>query len=124
MTLSDGLHLHKDTYVCVVTTSHLQDEVAPPGSFDGFRYYKKGLEAGTKRYQYSSTDSDHMHLGHGRYACPGRFIASTEIKMVLARILLSYDLKFPEGQGRPENRTVLELSFQDPAGRIMLRQRV
>lgn len=125
ITLSDGLQLPKGTYICVVTTSHLQDDIAPPGpnNFDGFRYHKKALETGSGRHQYSSTDGDHIHFGHGRYACPGRFAASVEIKIILARILLHYDMKFPEGQGRPKNMTVLELSFQDPAGRIMFKQR-
>ena len=43
--------------------------------------------------------------------------------MVLARLLLHYDMTFPAGQGRPVNLTVLELSFQDPKGRLMLRKR-
>ena len=125
ITLSDGIKLPKDGYICVVTESRLQDDIAPPGTFDGFRYIKKSLEPGARasRIQYSSTDSDHIHFGHGRYACPGRFVASLEIKMVLARILLDYDIKFPDGQGRPGNMTVLELSFQDPRGRVMLRKR-
>lgn len=121
--LSDGLELPKDTYICVVTISHLQDEISPPGDFDGFRYYNKPQASGNDHYQYSSTDSEHIHFGHGRYACPGRFVASTEMKIILSRILLNYDMEFPSGQGRPGNMTVLELSFQDPAGRIMLKQR-
>lgn len=121
--LSDGLVLPKDTYICVVTTSHLQDDISPPGKFDGFRYYKKTQASGTDQYQYSSTDSEHIHFGHGRYACPGRFVASTEMKIILSRILLNYYMKFPRRQGRPGNMTILELSFQDPAGRIMLKQK-
>ena len=121
--LSDGLALPKGTYICVVTTSHLQDEISPPGEFDGFRYYKMTQVSGNDQYQYSSTDSEHIHFGHGRYACPGRFVASTEMKIILSRILLNYDMKFPRGQGRPGNMTILELSFQDPAGRIMLKHR-
>ena len=121
--LSDGLVLPKDTYICVVTTSNLQDEISAPGDFDGFRYYKKAPASGSDLYQYSSTDSEHIHFGHGRYACPGRFVASTEIKIILSRMLLDYNMKFPTGQGRPRNMTVLELGFQDPVGRIMLKQR-
>lgn len=121
--LSDGLILPKDTYICIATTSHLQTPISPPNSFDGFRYYKKTQASANDQHQYTTTDSDHLHFGHGRYACPGRFVASTEMKVILSRILLNYDMKFPRGQGRPENMTVLELSFQDPAGRIMLKAR-
>ena len=45
------------------------------------------------------------------------------MKIVLSRILLNYEMKFPKGQGRPRNMKILELSFQDPAGRIMLKRR-
>lgn len=38
-----------------------------------------------------------MHFGYGRHSCPGRFFAANEIKLILARILLEYDLKMPEG---------------------------
>ena len=122
--LSDGLTLPKNTYICIATTTHLQPPISPPpASFDGFRYYKQTQASGNDQYQYATTDSDHLHFGHGRYACPGRFVAATEMKIILSRILLSYNMKFPRGQGRPGNMTVLELGFQDPAGRIMLRAR-
>jgi cytochrome P450 len=41
---------------------------------------------------------ENMGFGYGRHACPGRFFAATEIKLIVARILLDYDLKLPEGQ--------------------------
>jgi ent-kaurene oxidase len=110
----------------VPSTSHLQDDIAPPGhgSFDGFRYYKKRLDPGyTVRYQYASTDKSHIHFGHGKYACPGRLVASNEIKMFIGMMLMKYDFKFPEEQTRPLDKTILELSFQDPDARIMIKER-
>jgi cytochrome P450 len=41
---------------------------------------------------------ENMGFGYGRHACPGRFFAATEIKLIVARILLDYDFKLPEGQ--------------------------
>ncbi len=38
-----------------------------------------------------------MPFGFGRHACPGRFFAANEIKLVLAQLLLNYDMKLPEG---------------------------
>ncbi|KAK1499410.1 ent-kaurene oxidase [Colletotrichum cuscutae] len=38
-----------------------------------------------------------MAFGFGRHACPGRFFAATEIKMLIARLLLEYDIRMPEG---------------------------
>lgn len=53
-------------------------------------------------YIYSQhTDHDHLfRLGHGRHACPGRFYAAAELKVVLAEILSTYDIKLCEGYSR------------------------
>jgi cytochrome P450 len=44
-----------------------------------------------------------LNFGHGNHACPGRFFASNEIKVVLIELLRSWEWKFLEGMGRPEN---------------------
>ncbi|KAF4635644.1 hypothetical protein G7Y89_g2444 [Cudoniella acicularis] len=126
ITLSDGLVLPKGAYICVVNSPHIQvDDGTDPTVFDGLRYYKKTLaQASSSRYQYSSTDASHISFGHGRYACPGRFVASVELKMVLVHMLLNYDLKFTEGKrSRPKNLQFLELGFQDPSVRVLIQER-
>lgn len=35
--------------------------------------------------------------GYGRHACPGRFLANNELKMILAHALINYDWKLPDG---------------------------
>jgi cytochrome P450 len=32
-------------------------------------------------------------FGHGRHACPGRFFAATEMKLLVAYIMMNYDVK-------------------------------
>lgn len=125
LTLSDGLHLPRNTYVCVPTTSHLDTDIASPGSFDGYRYLPSSSEPLSHRPQHFTTTSpSHLHFGHGRYACPGRYFASAEIKAVVARIVMGWDMKFPEKQGgRPRNLTILEISYQDPEARVMVKER-
>ena len=118
--------LPKGAYVCVVNSSHIEvDDGTDPSVFDGLRYYKKvQTQASNPRYQYSSTDNSHIAFGHGRYACPGRLVAAVEIKMVLVHMLLNYDMKFIGGKNsRPKNLQFLELEFQDPSGRILIRER-
>ncbi|KAL8978512.1 MAG: hypothetical protein Q9177_006383, partial [Variospora cf. flavescens] len=67
LTLSSGLHLPQNTYICVPTTSHLDTDVtSTPGTFDGFRYLERSHE------KFTTTSPTHLHFGHGRYACPGR----------------------------------------------------
>lgn len=69
--------------------------------FDGFRHYRERKNAGTPgaqaRTQFVAANEDNMVFGYGRHACPGRFFAANEIKMILARLLLDYDIGMPGG---------------------------
>lgn len=100
-------------------------EVTPnPHTFDGFRAYRERQKPGeTNRHQFATTDRNNLHFGHGKYACPGRFFASNEVKMILAHLLLKYDIKFPEGQGRPENISAHEYIFPNPMGVVEFKER-
>lgn len=51
-----------------------------------------------------TTSDTFLPFGHGRHACPGRFFASTQIKMLLAYIIMNYDIE-PKA-ARPANRCV------------------
>lgn len=45
-----------------------------------------------------------MTVGHGLHACPGRFFASNEIKLLLSHLILNYDIKLKDGEtARPPN---------------------
>ncbi len=50
-----------------------------------------------EQYQFVTVTKDFMAFGYGRHACPGRFFAANEIKLILANILLNYDIKMPNG---------------------------
>ena len=64
-------------------------------------------------------------FGHGKYACPGRFFASLEVKIVLAHIIRWYDLKLVDGAaGRPENIYFADANIPDAKQAIMFRRRV
>ena len=69
------------------------------------------------------TDSRNMAFGYGKYACPGRFYASNEMKLVLAHLLLRYDIKLPDGHGRPKNFTFDSDMFPDPRARLLIKRR-
>ncbi|KAJ0272939.1 hypothetical protein COL940_010168 [Colletotrichum noveboracense] len=72
---------------------------------------------------FVSTSPDYLPFGHGRHACPGRFLVDFELKMIVAHILKHYDLEFPaEYEGRrPMNRQVAEL--QTPPKNVKMRVR-
>ena len=51
----------------------------------------------------TTNNTDQLHWGVGTHACPGRFFASYVIKLLLAEILLAYDIKLPPGTERPKS---------------------
>lgn len=108
ITLSNGFHIPAGTIVQCNT--NILDESPPdwgdPHAFDGFRFYKLRNRSpeDINRFQFASPTYDSMQFGFGRDACPGRFFASNQIKIILAYILSHYDIKFEDGVvGRPKN---------------------
>lgn len=80
---------------------YLDDKFYPSSkTFDGFRSYKlrgSGKAQDIARNQFVTSNETNLTFGYGNHACPGRFFAANEIKMVLVRLLLQYDIKMPEG---------------------------
>lgn len=73
-----------------------------PERFDGFRFSKLRTKPGNEqKYQHSTTGADNINFGHGIWACPGRFFASAEIKVIMAYLLVDYDLKLVPGTNKP-----------------------
>ncbi|KAF7513037.1 hypothetical protein GJ744_011303 [Endocarpon pusillum] len=68
-----------------------------PNEFDGFRFERLRAENGKEQmFQSVQTANDHLVYGHGTQACPGRFFAAHEVKVLVARILLHYDIKLKD----------------------------
>ncbi|GJC87714.1 cytochrome P450 monooxygenase ATR2 [Colletotrichum liriopes] len=105
-----------------------------PEVFDHLRYYKlrqsKGLHAaGTKaaevvaNSQFVSVSESSLNFGYGRHACPGRFFAVNEMKMIMANILLHYEVKNPDGMTeRHKNVRSGAQLVPDPTKKIMIRK--
>ncbi|KAI9568081.1 hypothetical protein HD554DRAFT_2102827 [Boletus coccyginus] len=76
---------------------------------------------GTK-HQLPSTSLEYLPFGHGRHACPGRFFAASELKSMLAHVVMSYDIKPEDDKTRSKGlRAGLRVS-PDPAAKIMFRR--
>ncbi|TVY49722.1 Cytochrome P450 monooxygenase [Lachnellula occidentalis] len=102
--LSGGHIIPSGTQTSLPAFDQLND-VPNPDVFDGFRYYRMRKESpeNENKYQYVESGKKNLYWGYGRHACCGRFFASDEIKCLLVCVLRGYDLKLPEGMGRPEN---------------------
>ncbi|EUC31121.1 hypothetical protein COCCADRAFT_102149 [Bipolaris zeicola 26-R-13] len=82
-------------------------------------------KAGYHKNSFVTTSPDYLPFGHGRHACPGRFLVDFELKMTMAYILKHYDLELPaEYNGRrPPNRQIAELTAPPKRAKIMVRRR-
>lgn len=73
-------------------------------------------------WQFVTTSMDHIGFGHGQHACPGRFFASNETKIILCYLLLRYDFKLMPGMERPENMWAAAECMPNIGSRIMIRR--
>jgi len=74
-------------------------DMKPPTEFDGLRFYRlRAMEGKENRHQFVTTASDSLNFGHGNHACPGRFFASNEIKVILIELLMFYDFRMAGGE--------------------------
>ena len=102
MTLSTGHRLPKGTRfafparaVQMSTRSQaFSPEYKPPHEFDGFRFYRLRKMAGKQnRHLFVTVSQESLTWGYGNHACPGRFFADSELKVILIELLRKWDMR-------------------------------
>jgi cytochrome P450 len=112
ITLSNGQVLPAGVNIEVPAYTVGQDEETFPDAerFDGLRFYRMREQSETfnkpggggagstaveaaAHNQFVSVSQNSLTFGYGRHACPGRFFAANEIKMIMARLVLMYDIR-------------------------------
>ncbi|CAD6501468.1 BgTH12-01720 [Blumeria graminis f. sp. triticale] len=107
------------------------EHTKPLNEFDGLRFYNlRHIPGNENRHLFVSTSPDSLSFGYGNHACPGRFFASNEIKVILIEVLTHWDLRLPndakvEGGAwrRPKNFYKEYLCFPDISAKIEMRRR-
>ncbi|KAH9919404.1 cytochrome P450 [Fomitopsis serialis] len=105
-TLSDGTFLPAGTVVAGAASATHRDarSYENPDVFDPFRFSDMRNEDDARiKHQFVSTSPEYVAFGGGKHACPGRFFAVNELKVMMVYTLLHYDVKFEDGQPRPDN---------------------
>lgn len=76
-------------------------------------------------YQNARVHADERGVtkGHGRHACPGRFLASSELKVALAHMLLKYDWELDETDKMPKFFDNETAHMTSPMVKLMIRRR-
>jgi cytochrome P450 len=71
-----------------------------PETFKPFRFSKlreaadqQGLKSKQTQQAWTATSKTYTTFGAGRHACPGRFFASTTVKVFLAYMFMNYDIE-------------------------------
>lgn len=125
ITLSDGEVLPAGARI-MVSDDKVHDPASfpEPAKFNVARFLRLREQPGEEnRHQFVTTTSDHMGFGHGQHACPGRFFASNEIKILLCFLLLKYDLRRAGGQTKPTHMSFENAKFTDPSLQVEIRRR-
>ncbi|KAI1482955.1 ent-kaurene oxidase [Daldinia eschscholtzii] len=148
--LSDGTHLPAGTNLLAPMAGVAVDPryYPDPEVFDGLRFWKlrqhqrssssssssfssspgptiadEHTSNANGRWQFTSIGDTAMNFGLGKHACPGRFFAGCEIKMVLAYLLLHYDIKLRDGEGRPVPNMFMMTKSPSMTAEVLFRRR-
>lgn len=125
ITLSDGEILPAGARI-MVSDDKVNDPTSfpEPAKFDVARFQRLREQPGEEnRHQFVTTTSDHMGFGHGQHACPGRFFASNEIKILLCFLLLRYDLRLAGDRSNPTHMMFENAQFSNPSLKVEIRRR-
>ncbi|KAI0196452.1 cytochrome P450 [Astrocystis sublimbata] len=127
VTFKDGLTVPKGALIGFVAVhNQIDPEIAPnPEVFDPMRSYRRRMVNAEERQKYMAgqPSKENFAFGYGAQACPGRNYAVAVLKMVLSRIIMDYEFKFPEGQTGPTKYHLMEFIIPDPRARLMMRKR-
>ncbi|KAI5781918.1 cytochrome P450 [Geopyxis carbonaria] len=119
VTLADGTTLPVGQWVVAPAWAH--NRASHGVEYDAFRHEDSR----------SRTGAD-ISFWMGRQACPGRFFAQMELKILLAWVLVNYDFGFDDGdgsilqgkgQGRPRNRFFSFSCLPDVGRKMVLRKK-
>jgi len=102
-TFSTGVHLPYGATILGVTAAAASRDpeiFENPDEFDGYRFQR--LRNSVDRNQHAFSGTSTLHWGLGKHTCPGRFFASAEIKLLLAKIVMKYDVRTKDGR-RPDD---------------------
>ncbi|OAL27837.1 TBC domain-containing protein C4G8.04 [Fonsecaea nubica] len=99
-----------------------------PNQFDPWRFVKlrqaEKDRSNEGKWQFVATSPNSLGFGHGTHACPGRFFASNEMRLILGNLLLRYDFKFPPGKTRPESLYGETTISPNPSTKVLIKARV
>jgi cytochrome P450 len=99
-TTRSGVHIPKGNIVAVPGKNIATDESFYPDAdaYKPFRFAEKRKDEEVEyvkraRQAASITSAEYLAFGHGKHACPGRFFAASEMKLILGYMVMNYDIE-------------------------------
>ena len=127
ITTPEGLHIPFGAHVAVSVLGIHNDEnhYTNPATYDPLRFVRErdGIEVPLQKARFAmvSTSAEYQAFGHGRHACPGRFFAADELKLLLAYVLLNYEIE--SLVERPRERHFANMSLPPVQATIKVKRR-
>ena len=139
-TFADGTFIPKGTNITIsVDRAHMNPDIyLEPEKFDPFRFVKMKAEVALndsrqdtmpsfrspeKKFDMVSTSCYSLGFGHGRHACPGRYFATSELKLMLAHVVMNYDIKLEKEGVKPEDLWIATARVPNPTTEVLFRRR-
>lgn len=129
VTTPDGVHLPQDTMISILQRAPSLDAThfSNPTKYDPFRFSRRARSERTF-FPPSLVDiSDtNRSFGLGKHACPGRFLVDFELKMIVAYLLLNYDVRLAEEHSgvRPPPVCMFGAAFPPGNAKIEIKRRL
>ncbi|KAK1658041.1 P450 monooxygenase [Colletotrichum godetiae] len=124
VTFSNGTFIPKGELVAVAADRMNNPNIwEEPEKYDPYRFMRMRQDPEKAASALlENTSADHVGFGWNPRACPGRFFAAKEVKILLAHLLIQYDFKPVPG----DNLELFRHSFSvriHPNTRLMVRRR-
>jgi cytochrome P450 len=71
----------------------------PPNEFDGFRFYRlRKMPGKENKHLFVTSSPESLTWGYGNHACPGRFFADYELKVLLIELLRKWEFRVADAK--------------------------
>ncbi|KZT08274.1 cytochrome P450 [Laetiporus sulphureus 93-53] len=125
---SNGIVVPAGNYLAVPTTAIHHDEAIyeDPDDFKPWRFYDASStedESEGSSDHLVTTSAQYMLFGHGKQACPGRFLAVSELKTMLAHVLMTYDVRMEDEGVVPPTKWFATALTPNATAAVLFRKR-
>jgi cytochrome P450 len=119
ITLKDGVVIPKGALIAFPCTPSAMDPSIYPEPHRFLPFRKENVSS-----PVTTPTKNQLFFGWGSQACPGRFLATKEIKVVAARLLMEYDMDIAlEARKLRRYYDIEDLRVLNPSIRLSMRRR-